>query len=138
MDVKCYRVLYLEWRSSKYIQTIVEQLFSFLYMLLKVSRTDSFEIVCRKECFQLDKRRGYSGADFFTSFILPLHTFSAVNLLWPSCLIRAHFREGRKPTDNFVYVYVRKFSLSLSLSACRHLMYLPYVEFSPLLLLPFC
>lgn len=121
-DVKCCRALYLEWRSSKYIQTIVEQLFSFLYMLLKVSRTDSFEIVCRKEFFQLDKRRDIlvlisCECHDFTSFILPLHTFSEVNLLWPTCLIRAHFREGRKPTDNFVYVYARKFSLSLSLHA---------------------
>lgn len=127
-------------RSSKYIQTIVEQLFSFLYMLLKVSRTDSFEIVCRKEFFQLDKRRDIlvlisCECHDFTSFILPLHTFSEVNLLWPTCLIRAHFREGRKPTDNFVYVYARKFSLSLSL--CMQASYAPYIEFSPLLL-PFC
>lgn len=97
-------------------------------MLLKVSRTDSFEIVCRKEFFQLDKRRDIlvlisCECHDFTSFILPLHTFSEVNLLWPTCLIRAHFREGRKPTDNFVYVYARKFSLSLSLFACRHLMH---------------
>lgn len=109
-------------------------------MLLKVSRTDSFEIVCRKEFFQLDKRRDIlvlisCECHDFTSFILPLHTFSEVNLLWPTCLIRAHFREGRKPTDNFVYVYARKFSLSLSL--CMQASYAPYIEFSPLLL-PFC
>ena len=29
----------------------------------------------------------------FTYFILPLHIFSEVNLLWPTCLILAHFGE---------------------------------------------